>query len=191
MEEWNEMLKQFISKRHTEVWKEVEEYPSYYISNLGRVKRKYMNGKELIMKLFTDVKKYKYVALYQNKKRKAFKIHRLVGFAFITNDNIAYNQIDHIIREKDMNHSLILRWCNNQINQMNTPRTRNDIEEQDPKKRRKEIEKIRKQKIIDSKKNYCPTCNYAFESPSALKKHETTSQKHAKNLTKVKSDSTK
>ena len=117
---WREQLKQFIIKRHNEVWKEIDEYPSYYISNFGRVKRKYMNGKELMMKLFTDWKYYKYVALYQNKKRKAFKIHRLVAIAFIANNNIAYDQVDHIDQNKENNHLTNLRWCNNQLNQMNT-----------------------------------------------------------------------
>lgn len=65
-----------------EVWKTIEGYENYEVSNLGNVKS--LNyGKERILKTSLDINGYLRVNLYSNKKVKSFKIHQLVGIVFL------------------------------------------------------------------------------------------------------------
>ena len=83
-----------------EIWKDIEGYSNYQVSNLGRVKSKerYTNvgiknitkalRKERILKPQYNTKKYFQVVLYdKNQKPKTFKVHRLVAEAFIPKIN--------------------------------------------------------------------------------------------------------
>lgn len=77
-----------------EIWKDIEGYEGrYQVSNLGRVKTLY-NTPHI---MFTYEAKAGYLAvdLHKEKKRKHFKVHRLVAAAFIPNpDNLP--QVNHI-----------------------------------------------------------------------------------------------
>lgn len=108
-----------------EIWKTVilldtgEIYENYMVSNLGRVKRTYKNGKEKILKL---IKRHGYleVSLSKNGKQKYFKIHRLVGFAFV-DGWFEGAEIDHIDTNRENNIWINLKWvthkenCNNPL----------------------------------------------------------------------------
>lgn len=58
---------------------------------------------------------YMVVALYKQRQRKTFKIHRLVADAFIDNPN-GYNQVNHIDENKCNNNASNLEWCNHHHN---------------------------------------------------------------------------
>ena len=163
----------------TELWKEIDGWTDYKVSTFGRVKSycRYRDGKLLSQATYKRGG-YKYIALgnIDKKTQKKYKIHRLVALNFIPNpDNLL--EVDHIDQNTANNHISNLRWSTPSLQQLNTSRTRTDILETDPKKRRNEIEKIRKRQIIVSKKFYCNTCNKAFVGNHNLQTHYT-SKKH-------------
>ena len=84
-----------------EIWKDIEDYEGYQVSNFGRVRsldRYDSRGwwiKGCILKLIMDKKGYLNVGLSKNNQRKTFKVHRLVALHFIPNiENKP--EIDHI-----------------------------------------------------------------------------------------------
>lgn len=100
-----------------EIWKPIEGFDNYMISNLGRVKScKY--GKERIMKPLKD--KYGYLAIHllKDKKSNNKRIHRLVALAFIPN---VENKpcIDHINTNRSDNRVENLRWVTYKENNNN------------------------------------------------------------------------
>lgn len=102
----------------SEVWKIIDEFPSYMVSNLGRVKSLDYNGtkKEKILKPIKQKKGYLKIGLYKNKKYYSRQIHRLVAITFIPNPNNE-PQVNHIDGNKENNTVYNLEWCNNQYNQ--------------------------------------------------------------------------
>ena len=85
----------------------------YKISNYGNIKNK--NGK--IMKQAKDKDGYKIVCLTKNKKHKNFRVHRLVAFMFIENDNLKEKiYINHKDENKENNHMNNLEWCTSKYN---------------------------------------------------------------------------
>lgn len=78
-----------------EIWKDIYfvengityDYRGLYqVSNLGNIKSlKY--GKEKILKPRKSHNGYLFVCLFKNKKRKNLRVHRLVGFMFIPNND--------------------------------------------------------------------------------------------------------
>lgn len=98
-----------------EVWKEINNYPSYFVSNFGNIKR---NEKLLKGGLRGNKNKlYKGVSLRNNGIQKSFFIHRLVGETFLEKNG--YNEIDHIDGNKLNNNISNLRWVSSQINNRN------------------------------------------------------------------------
>lgn len=95
-----------------EIWKDVVGYEGLYqVSNLGNIKSLNYNrtGEERILKPRTDKDGYLQVNLYNNKKLKTFKIHRLVAKAFIPNpDNKP--EVNHKDEDKTNNCLTNLEW---------------------------------------------------------------------------------
>ena len=84
-----------------EIWKDIEDYEGYQVSNFGRVRSLdrydgrgwWIKGR--ILKPIMDKKGYLTVGLSKNNQRKTFKVHRLVALHFIPNiENKP--EIDHI-----------------------------------------------------------------------------------------------
>lgn len=121
-----------------EVWKTINGYNERYeVSNYGNVRSKDMivNGrlkdchkiKGRILKPCNDKEGYKNIVLCINKKRKTFRLHRLVAIAFIPNpDNLP--EIDHIDGDRTNNHLDNLRWSTRKAN-ANNPITRKRVSE--------------------------------------------------------------
>lgn len=101
-----------MNKEEIEVWKTIEDYPDYMISNLGNVKSlKY--GKEKILK--QKLKIYYYVHLSSNGKSKYYAVHRLVATAFLPNPN-NYSCVNHKDENKQNNKVDNLEWCTQEYN---------------------------------------------------------------------------
>lgn len=104
-----------------EIWKDIEDYPNYQISNFGRVKSKerYVNTiggakrkiKDKIIKPTLDSRGYYVVSLYNEKGKSNPKlIHRLVCETFLENKN-NYPVINHINGIKIDNRLENLEFC--------------------------------------------------------------------------------
>ena len=86
---------------NTEIWKDIEGYEGYQVSNLGRVRsldridsnNHPLNG--VILKPYISNSGYLLVGLYKQQKRDRKLLHRLVAEAFIPNPENK-SEIDHI-----------------------------------------------------------------------------------------------
>lgn len=76
-----------------EIWKVIEEYPDYQVSNIGRIKS-FKKNNENILNLNKNDKGYFRINLWKNKKYKTKKIHILVYETFY-NDKLKSNECVH------------------------------------------------------------------------------------------------
>ena len=107
-----------------EEWKEIQDFPGYYVSNKGRVRSDKCKGRvkinpeddETILKAIPTGRGYLAVGI-SNKttKRKRFAIHKLVAKAFIPNPE---NKpvVNHIDGNKENNCVENLEWCTQREN---------------------------------------------------------------------------
>jgi hypothetical protein len=98
-----------------EEYKIIEGFENYSVSNFGNVKNN-ITGR--ILKTNKNERGYYVVDLHKKGNRKKFKVHRLVGNAFIPNPKNK-TQIDHINNDKTNNNVSNLRWVTQQENQFN------------------------------------------------------------------------
>lgn len=97
----------------TEIWKTIDGYENYQVSNMGRV----MNViTKKILKFGNNGNGYLHVMLYdKNHNGKTIMVHRLVAKAFIPNpDNSP--QINHIDECKENNYVENLEWITSEDN---------------------------------------------------------------------------
>lgn len=99
-----------------EEWREVQDYPGYSVSNLGRVKSLKRGGQRILRPNYR--KEYLVVGLYKNNIKHNVAIHRLIAMTFIPNhDNKP--DVDHINRSKTDNRVVNLRWATESENAFN------------------------------------------------------------------------
>ena len=128
---------------NTEIWKDIEGYEGYQVSNLGRVRsldridsnNHPLNG--VILKPYISNSGYLLVGLYKQQKRDRKLLHRLVAEAFIPNPENK-PEIDHINTIKTDNTVFLnedgsvnyektnLRWTTRKEN-INNPLTKTKI----------------------------------------------------------------
>jgi hypothetical protein len=65
-----------------EIWKTIEDYSDYQISNFGRLQNKKTN---VYLKPHLDIQGYENITIKNNNKNKHFKMHRLIAKHFIPN----------------------------------------------------------------------------------------------------------
>lgn len=98
-----------------EIWKVIEEFPNYEVSNLGRVRNK---EKKNIIAPIKGSNGYLSVRIRRNsgdREKPSLSIHRLVAKAFIENpDNKP--QVNHIDGNKLNNNVDNLEWCTREEN---------------------------------------------------------------------------
>ena len=108
-----------MAKGKEEVWKIIEEFPCYSISNYGKV----INNKTNKLKTFSVGKEgYPYFSFWKNKKQYCRKLHVLLARAFIPNPE-NFPQVNHIDGNKK-NFSLEnLEWVTAKENNIHARRT--------------------------------------------------------------------
>lgn len=99
---------------NNEVWKDIDGYEGYQVSNLGRV-RSFKNGKVRILKPSSDKCGYLIVNLCKNSSSKSCRVHRLVAQAFIPNPN-NLPQVNHKDENPSNNIVSNLEWCDAKYN---------------------------------------------------------------------------
>lgn len=127
-----------------EIWKDIEGYEGYQVSNLGRVRsldRIDSNNhplKGVILKPYISNSGYLLVGLYKQQKRDRKLLHRLVAEAFIPNPENK-PEIDHINTDKTDNTVFLnedgsvnydktnLRWTTRKEN-INNPLTKTKMQ---------------------------------------------------------------
>ena len=105
-----------------EVFLPIENYDNYFVSNFGNIKNSKTNR---ILKPSIHKKGYKLVVLCKNGIRKTFKVHRLVGKAFLENVDDK-PMIDHIDNNPANNNVKNLRWCSQKDNLANQGKQKNN-----------------------------------------------------------------
>jgi len=95
-----------------EIWKEIDSYNDYEISNFGRV---YSKKTKRILKPYTTKKGYKRIGLYKNGSVRKFLVHVLVAEKFLVKPNDNY-QVNHKNLDKSDNHVGNLEWVTGEEN---------------------------------------------------------------------------
>ena len=96
-----------------EIWKDIPNYEGLYqISNQGNI---ISCRNHQYLKPIIDNYGYCHVALYKNKQKTTYKIHRLVAITFIENPN-NYPIINHKDENRTNNCVENLEWCTYKYN---------------------------------------------------------------------------
>lgn len=90
-----------------EIWKVIENHPSYSVSNIGRVKNNKTN------RILKQDKSNRYCSVKLDKQN--CLVHRLVAQYFIENPN-NFNCVNHKDECKTNNSVENLEWCSHQYN---------------------------------------------------------------------------
>ena len=99
-----------------EIWKSIEGYPNYEVSNLGNVRSLNYHRENKIKFLNPYVSNgYQIVSLCKDGKQKRFLVHRLVAQAFISNPN-NHPEVNHKDENKQNNCVDNLEWCTREYN---------------------------------------------------------------------------
>ncbi|MFR5544762.1 MAG: NUMOD4 motif-containing HNH endonuclease [Intestinibacter bartlettii] len=99
-----------------EIWRKIEGFESYEVSNMGRVRsldRVSCSGHKLTGKVLIPTQNqygYLIVSLYKNGTRYIKRVHRLVSVAFIPNPE-GKPQVNHIDGDKSNNRVSNLEWA--------------------------------------------------------------------------------
>ena len=109
-----------MSKKITEEWKSITDFPGYEVSNLGRVRsiNQSWSGLPRLLKPIQSSRGYLNVVLFKDSRRHQFGIHRLVLITFVGSPT-KENDIGHHIDGKKLNNELTnLEWSNQSSNQI-------------------------------------------------------------------------
>lgn len=100
-----------------EIWKDIENWPNYMVSDLGRVKSLNYSrtGEERILKCWTNQTGYLRVGLWKDGTKKNCLVHQLVAKAFIPNPN-NWTCINHLDRNRTNNVVSNLEWTTHHLN---------------------------------------------------------------------------
>lgn len=94
-----------------EIWKPIDQFPNYNVSNLGNIKN-IVTNKPLKLNCKDG---YCNISLVNDEIKKTFKVHRLVALAFIENPENK-SDVNHKDKNKLNNHILNLEWMTRKEN---------------------------------------------------------------------------
>ncbi|WP_457643791.1 HNH endonuclease [Persephonella sp.] len=111
-----------------EVIKQIDDFPSYGVSNLGYVYRNFDKGllpdsyRSFRLRTYINRRGYHLVQLSRNGKRKVFYLHRLVAQYFVPNPG-GYRYVVHKDGNKSNNTADNLQWSPSpaKLNRMKSP----------------------------------------------------------------------
>jgi len=103
-----------------EIWKPIDGYPWYQVSNKGNVRscaRNWADGEWRPVKQYDHQRGYKAVLLKRKNEKnyKNFLVHRLVAIAFLGGDH-PDQEVNHINGDKHDNRVDNLEWCTREQN---------------------------------------------------------------------------
>ncbi|MDR3478837.1 MAG: hypothetical protein P4M14_12505 [Gammaproteobacteria bacterium] len=110
----SDMKSDVIKLRVLEQYCRLKDYPSYAVSNYGKVLN--ISGQNQIAHNTNGA--YASVILCHNGQSKGLSVHRLVGTCFIDNP-LGLPEIDHFDRNTYNNHVYNLRWSTTSQNSLN------------------------------------------------------------------------
>ena len=91
-----------------EVWKDVDNFPNYEVSNLGQIRNKKTNR---ILKPATTKHGYQIVCLRKDNKTTTRSVHSMVAKTWLVNDNPKMKtDVHHIDHDKQNNRADNLKW---------------------------------------------------------------------------------
>ena len=102
------------------MWRIIEEFPDYIINEYGEIFKIKGKKKYRIMKPKEDKDGYLYIGLRNKEGRFFRRIYQLVAKAFIPNDNIKYDIVNHKDGNRQNNHFTNLEWCDVAYNNLYT-----------------------------------------------------------------------
>ena len=105
-----------IDNFNNEQWRDVEGYDGMYqVSDFGRVRSR-KRGEWRVMRASKNNSGYLIVCLSKDGNQNTALVHRLVAQAFIENDNLFNNEINHRNEDKTDNIVSNLEWCDRSYN---------------------------------------------------------------------------
>lgn len=91
-----------------EVWKDIDNFPNYEVSNLGQIRNKKTNR---ILKPATTKHGYQIVCLRKDNKTTTRSVHSIVARTFVENTNPNLNkEVHHLDHDKTNNKAENLKW---------------------------------------------------------------------------------
>jgi len=102
-----------------EIWKQIENFEGYFVSNFGRIKAEEIitafgnqtkTHPERYLNVWRTPNGYNYIDVSVDGNVKRFSLHRLVALYFIPNPENK-PQVNHIDGDKDNNNDWNLEWC--------------------------------------------------------------------------------
>ncbi len=105
-----------------EQWRLVSGYDNYEVSSHGRVRN---NKTSRMMKRILNKEGYYCVWLSKDNMKTTFRVHRLVGFAFLEKKD-EHSEVDHIDRNRSNNMLDNLRWATKSDNQRNASKRKDN-----------------------------------------------------------------
>lgn len=105
-----------------EVWKDIEEFPGYQISTLGRGRSIVRTGGARLLVPATNSRGYQHFCFVKDGKHYNRTAHRLVAEAFLSKPKYA-DQVNHKDGNKTNNRVDNLEWCTGSENQIHAVKT--------------------------------------------------------------------
>lgn len=99
-----------------ENWRVIKNFEEYHVSDQGNI---FSTKTGRLLTCHEDHKGYLRVSLYKDKKKRTFKVHRLVAETFLPNP-CDLPEVDHIFGERKDNQAAHLRWVSKSENTRNT-----------------------------------------------------------------------
>lgn len=113
-----------------EIWKQCQDFPDYFVSNMGNIKSLKYNKEKILKQRFNRERNYYYIGIQSSEGQKTVLIHRLIGKAFLEPIE-GKEEIDHIDKNTKNNRLSNLHWVDRSENLLNRspPKRKNNTGE--------------------------------------------------------------